>query len=430
MANDFASKLSTAFDRLIQKNYGSITPPPSIITPIGIKHLDALLGGGISSSLPVMISSTPETGKSSVSFQFCGSFIDHNPNNLAIYIDVETASNTQSSVVSQIEDRIQTLGINIEKFNYKPLIGDIPTIFTMISELIDTKIVFEEKTGEKLNLCIILDSIASLSCSKEVSANSPKEIIGYKANELSLWISKLKPKITMHNITFICIDQIRSNFKLDMYARNEKTVGEFGNVKAATSVASLHHNLKQWLFLSRGEVLNKTHPYGVDGWVMNCYTEKNKIAPSQFWVSVIFDKKYAIIPVLSEYHFLKELTKTEEKVYKHKQKKPPFPMFVSAEGHSKIIEIIDPTTGAVQATSQKFKESNLINLYYEDSQFKKIFDDAVTLSIDLRIHKGYFSGSFEPPSDNVEEFNSIPTYTQELEIQHEPPLEETTNMLI
>lgn len=399
MADDnFGSKLSIAFNRLIQKKYGAILPPQSIITPIGIKHLDALLGGGFSSSLPVMISSTPESGKSTVAFQFSSSFISYRPNSVAVYIDVETASNNESQF--QLEDRITTLGINPEHFTYQPLVGDIPTVFNLVNELITTKTMFEEKTGQNLNLCIILDSLASLNCSKDVSAVAPKEIIGYKANELGLYIAKIKPLLAMHNITFICIDQIRSNFKLEMYARNEKTVGEFGNVKAATSVASLHHNLKQWLFLSKSETLLKTGPFGIDGWVLDCYTEKNKVVPSQFWVSVIFDKKYAIVPILSEYYFMKTLTKTEKKIYK--VKKPPFPMFITEVGHSKVITLVDPTTGVVQAESQKFKEDKIIEFYNSDSQFKKIFDDAVDLSIELRINRGYFNNSYNNVYSNEE----------------------------
>lgn len=57
-----SEKLGEAFGAIIKRDFGQYVAPPPIVTPIGIKPLDYLLGGGIVSSKPVMISSTPETG--------------------------------------------------------------------------------------------------------------------------------------------------------------------------------------------------------------------------------------------------------------------------------------------------------------------------------------------------------------------------------
>lgn len=59
---EHAEKLGQAFQAIITKEFGSFLAPPPILTPTGILPLDALLGGGIVSSGPVMITSTPETG--------------------------------------------------------------------------------------------------------------------------------------------------------------------------------------------------------------------------------------------------------------------------------------------------------------------------------------------------------------------------------
>ncbi|MFA7204218.1 MAG: hypothetical protein WC188_10995 [Candidatus Caldatribacteriota bacterium] len=59
---NYAEKLGEAFEKIITKDFGHIRAPQPYITPFGIKHLDALLGGGIVSSAPVVLSSTPETG--------------------------------------------------------------------------------------------------------------------------------------------------------------------------------------------------------------------------------------------------------------------------------------------------------------------------------------------------------------------------------
>jgi len=57
-----AEKLGEAFEKVITTNYGFTRAPKPYVTPFGIQHLDALLGGGIISSAPVVLSSTPETG--------------------------------------------------------------------------------------------------------------------------------------------------------------------------------------------------------------------------------------------------------------------------------------------------------------------------------------------------------------------------------
>ena len=59
---ELASKLCTVMDTFIQKEYGQFRVPPPIVTKFGVEHIDALLGGGIVSSGPVILSSTPETG--------------------------------------------------------------------------------------------------------------------------------------------------------------------------------------------------------------------------------------------------------------------------------------------------------------------------------------------------------------------------------
>ena len=57
-----SEKLGQAFDLVITQKYGHLRAPSPYVTSTGVAHLDALLGGGIASSGPVLLSSTPETG--------------------------------------------------------------------------------------------------------------------------------------------------------------------------------------------------------------------------------------------------------------------------------------------------------------------------------------------------------------------------------
>ena len=59
---DHTKLLGEAFNQIIARDFGHLRAPSPIVTPTGIIPLDYLLGGGLVSSKPIMICSTPETG--------------------------------------------------------------------------------------------------------------------------------------------------------------------------------------------------------------------------------------------------------------------------------------------------------------------------------------------------------------------------------
>ena len=386
---DMATLLTTAFDRTLQEKYGHSIPPPPFVTPFGIKHLDTLLGGGITSSSPVAFSSTPETGKSTCAIQFCATFQAVWPDATVVYLDTESAAGGESR---DIEDRIETFGINREKFLYKPIVMDLKETFELVHTLVDLKGQLKQKTGKDCQVLFVLDSIAATASSKDASAEDPNEVIGFKARELTFNLSKCKQDLSMHQITFIVIDQVRSNIQIKsawQAASDEKTVGTFGNFKSATNVSALQHNIRQWLWLSKGAQLKPQDPMGVDGWILNVFTEKNKLAPSQYSIPLIFDKKYGVIPIWSEYYFLANKTKTENKFWP-KEKKMPYPLLISGATNRRKLEVINPETGEVQYTSDTFDERKFIQKYNTDESFRQWFDYAVHISAQERIIHSLF----------------------------------------
>lgn len=60
--SNYGQSLTQEFDKILKKNYGTTIVPPPTITPFGIRPLDAILGGGLGSNMPVQFSSTPESG--------------------------------------------------------------------------------------------------------------------------------------------------------------------------------------------------------------------------------------------------------------------------------------------------------------------------------------------------------------------------------
>jgi len=409
--------LKTGMERLLTAEYGSCIAPPAYVTKTGIRHLDALLGGGLSSSLPIMLSSTPETGKSTFCFTFAKQFLDSHENGVVVYLDIEGASECADS---DYGSRSESFGLDPDRFLYKPIVLNVKQVFDTIKQFAEAKKQFEDKSGKPFHVLIIWDSLAASGSSKDADAEDHNQVIGFKAREISHMLSHHKSTMVMSQITTLIVDQVRANIKIEsrFVTADDKTVGEFSGFRSATNINSLQHNIKQWIYLSKGKLLYPNDGLGVDGWELNLNTVKNKLAPSQVDVTCVFDKKFGIIPVLSEYVFMRDMTKTEKKRTKNDPKKLSYPLAVGVEGRSKVISVID-LNGNVIVKSPKFTEKNLLNLYYSDADFKKIFDKALELSIEGRIKEGLFrvphQESEQPQTVQVEAVKTEPkiAYTEE-----------------
>jgi len=419
--------LKTGMERLLVAEYGDCIAPPAYITKTGVRHLDALLGGGISSSLPIMISSTPETGKSTFCFTFAKQFLDSHENSVVVYLDIEGAS---ECATSEYGSRQESFGLDPSRFLYKPIVLNVKQVFDTIKQFAEAKKQFEDKSGKPFHVLIIWDSLAASGSSKDAEAEDHNQVIGFKAREISHMLAHHKSTLVMSQITTVIVDQVRANIKIEsrFVTPDDKTVGEFSGFRSATNINALQHNIKQWLYLSKGKPLYPNDGLGVDGWELTISTVKNKLAPSQVSVNCVFDKKYGVIPLLSEYLFMRDMTKPEKKRTKNDVKKLTYPLAVGVEGRSKVISVID-LNGNLIVKSQKFTEKNLFSLYYSDSDFKKIFDKALELSITGRIKEGLFR---EAHADNVPDEVSVDPMVEaqaSQDIQFESPDEDTSNIM-
>jgi len=238
---DVTLKLGQAFDIIIKKQYGHLIAPEPIVTPFGITHLDALLGGGLVSSGPVMISSTPETGKSTAAYQFSSVFQNAHKNGIIVYLDVEGAGSKTDNESYRVS-RAHAFGLDEDRFKYQSIVLNVQSVFELVESLVDLKKQFEAKVGKEFYICVVWDSIASTPSSKAADAEDANKIIGHKARQLTFCLDKYGPMFKFHKITFICIDQIRANLKIDgPYVQQEKSVGFFKDIKAATNIYALQH---------------------------------------------------------------------------------------------------------------------------------------------------------------------------------------------
>ncbi|MFW6247302.1 MAG: ATPase domain-containing protein [bacterium] len=392
---DVTKKLGVAFDKIIEKTYGSHRAPEPLVTPTGIRHLDALLGGGVVSSGPVFITSTPESGKSTFAYQFSSVFQNSNENTIIVYLDIEGAGNLKDSTEYRIS-RIETFGLDTSRFKYEPVLLDVMEVFDLINNLVEIKKQFEQKTGKEFNVLVVWDSVPSTPASKTEEAADPNKVIGLKGRQLSFCLEKYNSVLKFNKITFIGIDQVRADIKIDgPYAASEKSVGTFKNMKTATNIYSLQHNVQQWMFLSRGKQIARDDAMGVDGWYLDIFTEKNKLTVSQHWVSCVFDKYSGIDKFWSEYTFLAQQTPSERKLYQNKNRKLPFPLQISTSGNKVVLDVKNPHDPNISYKSEPFFRKHAKEKYENDETFRQWFDYAMDMSIHYRITKGLFKDAKE-----------------------------------
>ena len=164
-----AIALAEAFDKFTVEKYGALNPPPPYMTPTGISTLDALLGGGLASSMPIAFSSTAETGKSSIAFQFVRQFLDTYENSLAVYFDVESNAAELEIGTATIyqESRAETFKLSDDprfRYNRKPY--TIKEFFEYLDNLVQLKRKLQAEQGGEIRILFVLDSITALSYSR------------------------------------------------------------------------------------------------------------------------------------------------------------------------------------------------------------------------------------------------------------------------
>lgn len=392
--------LGNAFDAVIKKDYGNLIAPSPIVTPLNITHLDALLGGGIVSSGPVLISSTPETGKSTVAFQLSKIFQDVYENGIVVYLDIEGSGNVTENTQFRL-NRVDSFGLDKSRFKYEPAVLNLLEVFNLLETLIEIKKQAEDKIGKEFYLLVIWDSIASTPSSKTEEVEAPEKMIGHKARQLSFCIDKYNPMLKFNRVTFVGIDQVRANISIDgPYVPKEKSVGIFKDMKAATNIYSLQHNVQQWIFLSKKKDITLADNLDIDGWFMDIYTEKNKLAKSKHWVTCVFDKTYGLDKFWSEYTFLSQQLPGEKKIYGNK--KMPFPLLIGTSGAYSQLNVFDPSDSNVNYASPKFYKKDAKKKYQTDEEFRQWFDYAVQISVYYRIIKGLFQVKEAEAVDNIE----------------------------
>jgi len=390
--SEFGQQFAAAVKEILDTQYGNIIAPPAYYFSTGIRTLDAQLGGGIYSSHLTHITATPETGKSTFVMQMAQRFLSLFPDSIFLYLDVETVGGYDEQT-----GRWRSFVLDPNRFIHKSVAANIRELFSMINTVCQIKRTVQERAQESgeekdIRVAVCIDSIASVPGLQDQDAESPDQVIGRRAREITHFFRQYSCTIKMEQLVLFTIDQVRQQIQMQsrFQATPEKSVGEFKGFRAATKVAYLEHAVSHWLHFSKGVEINpasKIKYPGVDGWVLHIRTEKNKHAPSGVTLEYIFDKRYGIHPFWSEYHFLKEWTTTEKKYYGDSN--PHFDLCIRKAGAYKKLVALDKDGTVLDEIT--FREADAYNLYQTDSKFKEAFDIALQASIEMRIRNALFA---------------------------------------
>jgi len=305
------------------------------VIPVGIDLLDTILGGGFAVGALNMICGQPGSGKSMLAFKALGSGqIIHKGKLVAGVLDSEEATTTT---------RLRNLGVK------NPLVKPYNKItIEKVFKFIEGLCLFKEKKKIIDTPSIaIWDSIANTLSEKELEAEDPNSVIGYKARLLSLLIPKYISKCSEYNICFIAVNQLRDDIQIGLFP-NAKNLKFLTQGKTLPGGNVLLYNSFHLLEMKVGAVLKKDK-YGFDGVVTKVKCVKNKLFPPNIEIELLGDFVHGFSNFWTNFNLLS------------KEKR----LNIGAWNY------------LVTLPEKKFRTKDAEKLYNEDEKFKEMFDKSV-----------------------------------------------------
>jgi RecA/RadA recombinase len=379
-------------DKIYSKNVVAHKP---VYISTGVKTLDTIMGGGFVTGLTSILTSPPETGKSTISLQAAARLLKEHPNSIIIYIDTENPGITDENHTFKVLSRLQQFGVDIndEKYSYRffylPGLRVFSNIYATIKQILDKKKELEEKYNlEPIPALIIWDSIAE-SIPDELLEHviNTGELLkqkGIKARTVQDYLSVITYLCERSNTGLIILDQVRSNIQINPRGVGIKQTSQHKDIKSATSSKALEHKSRQWLFLEKGEEIIHKYP-GVTGWILKITMDKSKlVASTGMTIEVVFDKMRGLDSFWSHYHFLSNRMPYEQK-FLSRQDVPSQLRRYYEENAPLAIErnkISYPGVGGEYSFRSK---TDIIKEYKNNPEFKEFFDKVLEKSIQDRI---------------------------------------------
>lgn len=304
------------------------------IVPTKLENLDYILGGGIPVGKLILALGEPGGGKSTAVAKMMASFQDQYPKALGIFIDSEQGMSLE---------RLVNLGADPERTVLASQTITFEKIYSILEQIINYRI---EKNVSDIPMCVVLDSETMTLTTKHLTALEPKEVLGYKANMSTLFLSKIGHLCSKNNITFIAIAHLRDKISMNTFLPEASEFKGLGNKKIAGSNILKYAPFQLIFFKSTGETINYEH-HGFTGVITDVILLKNKnFTP------------YIKMPLVLDY----------AKGYND---------FWSKEKFLRRCKAIDGTAWQTLKNykDKKFQKKNIKELYETDNEFKIKFDE-------------------------------------------------------
>jgi len=303
----------------------------------GIQSLDAILGGGAIVGGLIQLVGRAGCGKSSLAAKILSSFQKaSNGQSLSLYIDSE-------STMSKY--RLCQLGVNY------PAIDPIPDVtLEDVFAIIEAVVEFKKNNKDAMDIpaVIVWDSIANTLSKKEMTAEDPKEVIGYKARLLSLYLPRISPLLPEYGITVIAVNQLRDAVGIGM----TPTPVAIKGMKQADTIPggrALQFATSQLLYMmDSGNIEERVQ--GFDGKEVEAYCIKNKAFPPLIKTKMAFSYMGGYSDFWSSFALLKE---------------------------QKLI-VANGAWYSMKGFDQKFQGSTVAKFFMESEGFRTSFSNLIT----------------------------------------------------
>ena len=254
-------------------------------------------------------------------------------NPLILYLDSEES-------VSKY--RLYTLGVR------NPTIKPYTSLTVeKVFKLIEALCVFKENENIKDPSFIVWDSIANTLSEKEMIADDPNSVIGYRSRLFSILIPKYVQKCSSHNITIIAINQLRDKIQIGPYGApadlkflSHDKVMPGGNV--------LQFNIFHLLEMKSKSII-KEEQYGFSGVSCEIKAVKNKLFPPNIPVVIAGNFVTGFDNFCTNYMFLASNKFLQTGAWNYLKSYP----------------------------TKKFRTKDARSIYESDLSFKQAFDEAV-----------------------------------------------------
>jgi RecA/RadA recombinase len=318
--------------------------------PTGIDLVDAILGGGFIVGGLGIIVGQPGSGKSMLAIQTlaqgqlkCGGTM------LGGYLDSEEATTAI---------RLANLGVRYPKMNpYTDV--TVEKVFKFLEGLS----VFKDKKGLIDDPSVVVwDSIANTLSQKEREVDDPNSVIGYKARLLSILIPKYVSICAKHNICFLAVNQLRDVLNLGMFAP-PKDLKFMSQTKDMPGGNILKYNAFQLVEMKVKSAIagDKAEKYGFEGIICKLKCVKNKLFSPNVEIDVVGSFTTGFSNFWTNYNFLKETKRLNAGAWNY----------------------------LVSYPDKKFRTKDAPDLYKNDEDFRKAFDEAAAEAIQTDIIDKY-----------------------------------------